>query len=72
MLDVLLKLDTKSSIYQEMKRRFGHLFANLPENRKWGNMFVPEDVLVKIFRYTGLYSMTNCITVCKDWKCFFA
>ena len=70
MLDVLLKLDTKSSIYQEMKRRFGHLFANLPENRKWGNMFVPEDVLVKIFRYTGLYSMTNCITVCKDWKCF--
>ena len=70
MLNVLLKLDTKSSIYQEMKRRFGHLFANLPENRKWGNMFVPEDVLLKIFRYTGLHYMPNCVRVCKDWKNF--
>jgi len=70
MMNVILKLDRKGSMYQEMKRRFGHLFGNLPENRKWGNMFVPEDVLVNIFRYTGLYSITNCVTVCKDWKNF--
>jgi hypothetical protein len=70
MFQILAKLNRNSPTYKEIKRRFGHLFANLPENRTWGNLLLPEVVLGKIFEYTAVYSLTKCVTVCKDWKCF--
>jgi hypothetical protein len=40
------------------------------EDTRFGNMFVPEVVLGKIFEYTGVFSISKCVTVCKEWKTF--
>ena len=40
------------------------------EDTRFGNLFVPEVVLGKIFEYTGVFSISKCVTVCKEWKNF--
>merc|ERR1711975_118401 len=55
---------------KEINRRFAHLFINMREDTRFGNLFVPEVVLGKIFEYTGVFSISKCVTVCKEWKTF--
>ena len=70
MMQMIAKLDRNSSTYKEIKRRFAYLFINMREDTRFGNMFVPEVVLGKIFEYTGVFSISKCVTVCKEWKNF--
>lgn len=62
MFQILTKLNQNSQTYKEIKRRFGHWFPNLPENRVWGNLLLPDVVLIKVkSTYVHLSSDNGCI-----------